>query len=67
MDKAIYSSMNFRSKLQLIQDFIKTVTPQTEVDVEWKKFVEEQQKSDLLKIIREENLKIEETLKFMEK
>lgn len=59
--------MNFRSKLQLIQDFIKTVTPQTEVDVEWKKFVEEQQKSDLLKIIREENLKIEETLKFMEK
>ena len=40
IDKAVNSSMNLRSKLQLIHDFIKTVTPQTEIDGDWKKFIE---------------------------
>ncbi len=65
IDKAINSSMNLRSKLQLIQDFIKTVTPNTEVDAEWRQFVEEQRENDLLEIITEEKLKVDETHKFV--
>lgn len=66
IDKAINSSINLRSKIQLIQDFIKTVTPSTEVDEEWRKFVEQQRKDDLTQIIIEENLKVEEVQKFMD-
>ena len=66
IDKAVNSSMNLRSKLQLIHDFIKTVTPQTELDGDWKKFIEEQRAKDLETIITEEKLKKEETLKFIE-
>lgn len=64
--KAVNSSINLRSKLQLIEDFIKTVTPQTEVDDEWRKFVEKQRENDLAKIIGEEKLKVEETHKFID-
>ena len=66
IDKAINSSINLRSKLQLIQDFIKTVTPQMEVDDEWRRFVESQRENDLMEIIEEEKLKVEETHKFVE-
>ena len=66
IDKAVNSSINLRSKLQLIQDFIKTVTPHTEVDDEWRKFVEEQRENDLMEIITEEKLKVEETQKFID-
>ena len=66
IDKAINSSINLRSKLQLIQDFIKTVTPQMEVDDEWRRFVEAQRENDLMEIIAEEKLKVEETHKFVE-
>ena len=66
IDKAINSSINLRSKLQLIQDFIKTVTPQSEVDDEWRKFVDEQREKDLMEIITEEKLKVEETQKFID-
>lgn len=66
IDKAVNSSMNLRSKLQLIHDFIKTVTPQTEVDDEWRKFIEQQRENDLAVIIKDEKLKSDETYKFIE-
>lgn len=66
IDKAVNSSMNLRSKLQLIHEFINTVTPQTEIDGEWKKFVEEQRENELLEIIKQEKLKKDETCKFIE-
>ena len=66
IDKAVNSSINLRSKLQLIHDFIKTVTPQTEIDGDWKKFIEEQRAKDLENIIIEEKLKKEETINFIE-
>lgn len=66
IEKAVNSSINLRSKLQLIQDFIKTVTPQTEVDGEWRKFVEEQRENELTDIISDEKLKNEETHKFID-
>lgn len=66
IDKAIGSSINLRSKVQLIQDFIKTVGAETDVDKDWKKFVDEQRQSQLSTIITEEKLKEEETQKFIE-
>ncbi|MEG0296822.1 MAG: type I restriction endonuclease subunit R [Clostridium sp.] len=66
IDKAINSSINLRSKIELIQDFIKTVTPNTEVDGEWRQFVENQRKNDLRTIIEEEKLKKSEAEKFIE-
>lgn len=66
IDKAINSSINLRSKIQLIQNFIKTVTPSTEVEGEWRKFVEQQRQNDLKQIISEEKLKVEETQKFID-
>lgn len=66
IDKAISSSINLRSKIELIKDFIKTVTPNTEIDIEWRKFVEQQRKDDLEQIILEEKLKEEEAKKFID-
>ncbi|MGL5712312.1 MAG: type I restriction endonuclease subunit R [Paraclostridium sp.] len=66
IDKAISSSINLRSKIELIQDFIKTVTPNTDVDGEWRQFVEQQRRDDLAQIILEEKLKEVEAQKFID-
>lgn len=66
INKAVNSSINLRSKLQLIEDFIETVTPHTEVDGEWRRFVEQQREHDLMDIISEEKLKVEEATKFID-
>lgn len=66
INKAVNSSINLRSKLQLIEDFIETVTPHTEVDGEWRRFVEQQREHELMEIISEEKLKGEETTKFID-
>lgn len=61
IDKAVNSSMQLRSKKELIEYFIQTVNATTKVDQDWKKFVEEQKESDLANIISEEKLKQKET------
>ncbi|MDN5314987.1 MAG: type restriction enzyme subunit [Clostridiales bacterium] len=61
IDKAVNSSMQLRSKKELIEHFIQTVNATTKVDQDWKKFVEEQKESDLANIISEEKLKQKET------
>lgn len=66
IEKAVNSSMNLRSKMELIRNFLLKVNAQMEVDGEWKKFVEEQRECDLAVIIGEEKLKAEETHKFMD-
>lgn len=65
IEKAVNSSMNLRSKMELIKNFLSRVNAQTEVDGDWKKFVDEQRKKDLNLIISEEKLKAEETHKFV--
>ena len=65
IEKAVNSSMNLRSKMELIRNFLSKINAQTEVDGDWKKFVDEQRKSDLAVIISEEKLKPEETHKFI--
>ena len=61
IDKAVNSSIQLRSKKELIEHFIQTVNATTKVDQDWKKFVEEQKESDLANIISEEKLKQKET------
>jgi type I restriction enzyme R subunit len=55
--------------------FIERMTPspdvpdtqeETDIDDEWKKYIEEQREADLATIITEEKLRPEETRKFME-
>ncbi|MBF7097352.1 type I restriction endonuclease subunit R [Alkalibacter mobilis] len=65
IDKAIGSSMQLRSKKELIEHFIEKVSSTTEVEEAWKKFVHERKETDLEAIINEEKLKEEQTRKFV--
>jgi len=65
IDKAVNSSIQLRSKKELIEHFIETVNADTRVKEDWKKFVQEQKEADLEKIITEEQLKHNEAKKFI--
>lgn len=66
IDKAINSSIELRSKKDLIERFIAQVNASTEVDEEWKVFLSENKEKDMDKLIKEENLKEEEARRFIE-
>ena len=65
IDKAINSSIELRSKKELILGFIERVSISTSVDDDWCAFVAEQKESDLSVIINDENLKPDVTRKFI--
>lgn len=65
IDKAISSSMELRSKKELIEGFIARVNTSTQVDDDWQKFVREQKEADLSALIEAEKLKPEETRRFV--
>jgi len=66
IDKAVNSSIQLRSKKELIENFINTVNASTKVDEDWRKFVHEQKETDLEALITEEKLKQEETKRFID-
>ena len=66
IDRAIKSSIELRSKKELIDGFIATVNAQTDVSTDWKKFVLQQKEADLTTLISEEKLKEEETRKYID-
>ncbi|HOC27654.1 MAG TPA: type I restriction endonuclease subunit R [Rectinema sp.] len=66
IDKAIGSSTQLRSKRELIEHFIETINASTNVDEDWRAFVLKQKEADLNAIVGEENLKFEETKKFLD-
>jgi type I restriction enzyme R subunit len=66
IDKAVNSSIELRSKRELIERFIDRVNVNTKVDTDWRKFVQEQKENDISVIIEEEHLKPDETQKFIE-
>lgn len=66
IDKAINSSMQLRSKKELIENFIRTVNATSVIGEDWRKFVLEQKEKDLQSIIDAENLKAEETRTFID-
>ena len=66
IDKAIKSSLQLRSKKELIENFIATINTQTDVNSDWQRFVKEQREKDIQTLISEEKLKPEETRKFVD-
>ncbi len=66
IDKAVNSSLELRSKKKLIEGFIARVNTSTQVDDDWRRFVAEQKENDLADLISDENLKDEETRRFID-
>jgi type I restriction enzyme R subunit len=65
INKAIGSSTKLRNKRELIEEFIKRVNVNTDVQEDWKTFVNTQKEAELDNIIKEEKLKPEETRTFI--
>lgn len=65
IQKAVDASMELRSKRDLIMNFIASLTPNGDVDKDWKRYVNEQKDIELKRIILEENLNQEETYRFI--
>ena len=66
IDRAIDSSIQLRSKKDLIQGFIDTMNASTVVERDWHVYVEKQKEEDLTRIITEEKLKPEEAKRFVD-
>lgn len=65
IDKTINSSIELRSKKELIEGFIAEINATTDVDKDWQEFIKKQKGEDLSAIISDEKLKSEETEKFI--
>lgn len=66
IQKAIDASPELRSKKALIENFIAGINDVTDVMVEWREYVAQEKERQLTEIIRDENLKENETRQFME-
>lgn len=66
ISKAIGSSLQLRSKKELIESFISSVNAGTDVDRGWREYVQRRKAEDLNEIIESEHLKPEETEKLIE-
>lgn len=64
--KAVSASMQLRSKKELIEDFVASVNTDTDVDEAWEAYVKQRKSDDLNEIITSENLKADETAKFVD-
>jgi type I restriction enzyme, R subunit len=56
IERAVDSSVSLRSKKDLIQKFVESVTIETNVESYWQRFVAEQKAMELEQIIEDENL-----------
>lgn len=65
INKAIDSSIELRNKKTLIEHFIDSLTPASNVDDDWHSFVETQKIEELDKIVAEERLDKEKTYTFI--
>ena len=66
VEKAIGSSLQLRSKKELIMQFIASVDASSDIDNDWQAFVKDQKEKDLGNLISENRLKPEETMKFID-
>ena len=66
ISKAVSASMHLRSKKELIEDFVASVNADTDVDEAWEAYVKQRKQDDLDAIIASENLKADETARFVE-
>ncbi len=70
IDKAIKSSLQLRSKKELIEEFIEKINTSTDADTdvntEWHVFIKKQREDEIKALIKKEKLKPEETEKFLD-
>ena len=66
ISKAVGSSIQLRSKKELIEIFIGSVNADTDVEKSWKNFVQQRKDEDLKEIIDSEHLKPQETKTFID-
>lgn len=66
ISRAIDSSPSLRNKKDLIENFVDSVSVKEEIEAEWREYVAAQREKELDEIISAENLKPEETRRFME-
>ena len=66
IDRAINSSMELRSKKELINNFVARMTVSKSVDEDWRRFVQERKEEDIIALITDEKLKDEETRRFID-
>ncbi|MDE6208263.1 MAG: type I restriction endonuclease subunit R [Lachnospiraceae bacterium] len=64
--KTVDASPELRSKKALIENFIAGINDVSDVMIEWRNYVAEEKERELVTIIKEENLKEEETRKFID-
>lgn len=67
INKTVLSSFSLRSKKDLIEQFIETINNDSDVEGQWKMFVEKAKAEELGKIIAEESLNPSETTEFINK
>ncbi|MDR0957169.1 MAG: HsdR family type I site-specific deoxyribonuclease, partial [Candidatus Nomurabacteria bacterium] len=65
--KAIDSSLELRSKKDLIENFVNSLSVGGDVDEDWRAYISEEKQKELERIILDENLNREETLKYIER
>ena len=63
---AINSSIELRSKKELIEGFIEDINVSASVGDDWKRYVAERKEADLAELIEQERLKPQETRRFMD-
>ena len=63
---AINSSIELRSKKELIEGFIEDINVSASVGDDWKRYVAERKEADLAELIEQERLKSQETRRFMD-
>lgn len=66
ISKSIDSSPDLRDKKELIEKFIDSLTPNGDVDSEWKQYVNKEKRQQFDRIVEEEHLKKEKALEFIE-
>jgi len=66
ISKAINSSIELRSKKELIERFVEQVNVSTDVDNGWQSFVQKRKEEDLTALITDEKLKDEEARRFVD-
>ena len=66
IEKNINSSIDLRSKKELINSFVTRVSASNNIDDDWQRFVQKQKEDEIAALIASEGLKGEETRRFME-
>jgi type I restriction enzyme R subunit len=67
INQTVLASFSLRSKKDLIEKFIETVNNASNIEEEWRVFIEAEKSAELGEIIKEESLNPEATKEFMKK